>query len=100
MKIFLQPLQVRNWMCHTPVMSCYKEALVLRKFSKNSKINFFAQNPFQTILGKLFFFTVIFFSQHLKILAILEKNVTAPTVPTNRKISNFFQGFLGTIHII
>jgi glucan phosphoethanolaminetransferase (alkaline phosphatase superfamily) len=52
-------------------MSCYKEALVLRKFSKNSKINFFAQNPFQTILGKLFFFTVIFFSQHLKILAIL-----------------------------
>ena len=28
------------------------------------------------------------------------QNVTAPTVPTNRKISNFFQAFLGTIHIV
>ena len=40
-KQFLQSLQVRNWICDTPVMSCYKEALVLRKFSKKSKKNFF-----------------------------------------------------------
>ena len=39
-KIFLQSLQVRNWICHTPVMPCYKEALVLRNFSKNQKYFF------------------------------------------------------------
>ena len=37
---FLQSLQVRNWICNTPVMSYYKEALVLRKFSKNPTIFF------------------------------------------------------------
>jgi hypothetical protein len=34
---FLQTLQGRNWICYTPVMPCYKEALVLRNFCTKKK---------------------------------------------------------------
>jgi len=57
---FLQSLQVRNWICHTPVMSCYKEALVLGKIYKKYKIFFCCTESVSDHSRQIFFFCKIF----------------------------------------